>query len=108
MRATEYVTTQSFDHQTPRALVPTPTGSYNRGVQLPPVDLTNPDDVFGVSIFTFFVLAVVAFMYISYKFLTQTGTKIKKGEKVMVYFSLVGILLVLVYAMLAFVFKIII
>jgi len=88
--------------------VPAPTASYNRKVQLPPIDFTNPDDVFGVSIFTFFVLAVVAFFYIAYRFMTQTGTKIKKGEKVMVYFSLVGVLFVLVYAMLAFVFKIII
>ena len=88
--------------------MPTPRASYNRGVQLPPIDLSNPDDVFGVSIFTFFVLAVVVFAYIVYKFMTQTGTKIKKGEKMMVYFSLVGVVFVLVYAMLAFVFKIII
>lgn len=75
---------------------------------LPHVDFSNPDDVFGVSIFTFFFLAVVAFFFIAYKFMTQTGEKAKKGERIMVWAALAGSLLVLVYAVLAFVFKIII
>jgi len=82
--------------------------SYNRGMGLPPVDFTNPDDVFGVSIFAFFFLAVVAFCFLAYKFMTQTGAKAKKGERVMVWAALAGSVLVLVYAVLAFLFKIII
>lgn len=75
---------------------------------LPTVDLSNPDDVFGVSIFVFFLLAVTAFFYIAYKFMRSTGEKPKKGERIMMMMSLVGVMLVLVYALLAFVFKIII
>jgi len=77
-------------------------------MSLPSVDLSNPDDVFGVSIFIFFLLAVAAFFYIAYKFMGSTGERPKKGEKVMMVLSLVGVTLVLVYALLAFVFKIII
>lgn len=75
---------------------------------LPRVDLSNPDDVFGVSIFAFFVLAVLAFFYIAYKFMRATGEKPKKGERIMMIAALVAVVLVLVYAALAFVFKIII
>lgn len=75
---------------------------------LPPVDLSNPDDIFGVGIFLFFALAVVAFVFIAYKFMTATGSKIKRGERVMVILSVVGAVMVLGYALLAFVFKIII
>jgi amino acid transporter len=82
--------------------------SYNRRMGLPSIDLSNPDDVFGVSIFTFFFMAVVVFGYIAYRFMTQTGEKTKKGERVMVWAALAGSVLVLVYAALAFLFKIII
>jgi len=82
--------------------------SYNRRMGLPPVDFSNPDDMFGVSIFTFFFLAVVAFGFICYKFMTQTGDTPKKGERVMVWAALAGSVLVLLYAVLAFLFKLII
>ena len=75
---------------------------------LPPVDFSNPDDVFGVGIFSFFALAVVLFIAIAYKFMTATGGRVKKGERVIVILSLVGAVLVLGYALLAFVLKIII
>ena len=75
---------------------------------LPPVDFTNPDDVFGVSIFSFFFLAVVIFGFLVFKFMTQTGAKVKRGERVMVWAALGGSVLVLVYAVLAFLFKLII
>jgi hypothetical protein len=74
----------------------------------PTVDFSNPDDVFGVGIFSFFALAVLAFVFIAYKFMTATGSKVKKGERVMVILSVVGAVMVLGYALLAFVFKIII
>jgi hypothetical protein len=77
-------------------------------MSLPSVDLSNPDDVFGISIFLFFLLAVAAFFFIAYKFMGSTGERAKKGEKVMMVASLVGVVLVLIYALLAFVFKIII
>jgi hypothetical protein len=72
------------------------------------VDFSNPDDVFGVGIFGFFALAVVLFIAIAYKFMTATGGRVKKGERVIVILSLVGAVLVLGYALLAFVLKIII
>lgn len=75
---------------------------------IPSVDLSNPDDVFGVGIFAFFSFAVLAFVFIAYKFMTATGGKVKKGERVMVILSVVGAVMVLGYALLAFVFKIII
>jgi len=89
-------------------LVQSRGASYNRPMGLPPVDFSNPDDVFGVSIFTFFFLAVVVFGYLVFKFMTQTGVKVKKGERVMVWAALAGSILVLVYAVLAFLFKLII
>lgn len=67
-----------------------------------------PDDIFGVSIFAFFLLAVLTFMYISYRFMKETGGRAKKGERVMMYGSVVGVILVLVYAVFALIFKIII
>jgi hypothetical protein len=82
--------------------------SYNRRMGLPPVDFSNPDDVFGVSIFSFFFLAVVVFGFLVFKFMTQTGMKIKKGERVMVWAALAGSVLVLVYAVMAFLLKLII
>jgi hypothetical protein len=77
-------------------------------MQLPHLDLANPDDVFGLSILAFFVLAVVAFFFIAYKFMTVQGEKVKRGERVMMWSALVGVVLVLGYAVLAFLFKIII
>lgn len=68
----------------------------------------NPDDAFGIGIFVFFVLAVGVFIYVAYMFMSKTGTKMKKGEKAIMIGSVVGVLLVLAYAIFAFLFKIII
>ncbi|MFQ5509893.1 MAG: hypothetical protein ACE5FN_11250 [Leptospirillia bacterium] len=67
-----------------------------------------PDDIFGISIFGFFVLAVLVFVYITYKFFRNTGSKTKPGERRIVIGSVIGVFLVLIYAILAFIFKIII
>ncbi|MDH4228435.1 MAG: hypothetical protein OEW11_01660 [Nitrospirota bacterium] len=69
---------------------------------------TNPENIFGYSIFGFFVLSVLVFLYIAWRFFHHSGDRIKRGEQVMVWASLVGVVLVLVYALFAFVFKIII
>jgi len=68
----------------------------------------NPDNVFGVSIFVFFVLSVLTFMYVSYRFMTQTGGDVKKGERIIMWGSAIGVVFVVIYAVLALVFKIII
>lgn len=68
----------------------------------------NPDDVFGISIFAFFLLAVLTFFYIAYRFMKHTGGTTRKGEKGIMVMALVGVVVVLVYAVLAFIFKIII
>ncbi len=68
----------------------------------------NPDDVFGISIFVFFVVAIVTFFFISYRFMKHTGTPNKKGERMVMWASGVGVVFVLIYAVMAFVFKIII
>ena len=75
---------------------------------IPNIDLSNPDDVFGVAIFGFFCMAVLAVGFVVYKIMTIKGEKVKKGERYMMLFCLLGAALVLGYAMLAFVFKIII
>ncbi|MDH5527596.1 MAG: hypothetical protein OEY97_09850 [Nitrospirota bacterium] len=67
-----------------------------------------PDDVFGISIFAFFVLAVLTFIYISWQFFTKSEAQNKTGERIIMWASLVGVILVLVYAIFAFLFKIII
>ena len=85
-----------------------PCRLQSASMTLPSVDFSNPDDVFGVGIFSFFALAVLVFVYIAYKFMTATGSKVKRGERVMVILSLVGAIMVLGYALLAFVLKIII
>ncbi len=68
----------------------------------------SPDDVFGIGIFSFFVLTVAVFFYVAHMFINKTGTPIKPGEKAIMIGSVVGVLLVLVYAVFAFIFKIII
>jgi len=68
----------------------------------------SPDDVFGISIFAFFVLAVLIFFYVSYRFMSHTESETKPGERAIMWVSLVGVVLVLVYAVFAFIFKIII
>jgi len=67
-----------------------------------------PDDVFGISIFAFFVLAVLAFIYITWQFFTKSESRNKAGEKAIMWASLVGVILVVAYAVMAFLFKIII
>ena len=72
------------------------------------MDNLTPDDIFGLSIFAFFIMAVLTFFYISRKFMTQTGDKVKTGERVTMWMALIGVILVVIYAVMAFVFKIII
>lgn len=72
------------------------------------MDALDPNNAFGYSIFGFFLLAVLTFFFVAWKFMNQTGGKTKGGERFIMWMSVVGVIVVLAYAILAFIFKIII
>lgn len=72
------------------------------------MDVLDPNNIFGYSIFGFFLLAVLTFFFVSYKFMTDAGEKTKPGERFIMWMAVAGVIVVLVYAVLAFIFKIII
>jgi hypothetical protein len=72
------------------------------------MDPLDPNNLFGISIFGFFIASVATFIFVSYKFMKDTGEKAKKGERVIMWGAVIGVIFVLIYACLAFIFKIII
>ncbi len=71
------------------------------------MDPIDPNNAFGFGILAFFLLAVITFFFISYKFMLGSGETPKKGEKLIMWGALVGVIFVVIYAVMAFVFKII-
>ncbi len=72
------------------------------------MDPLDPNNVFGLGIFAFFFFAVLTFFFVSYKFMRDSGEAPKKGERMIMWGATIGVIFVLIYAILAFIFKIII
>ena len=72
------------------------------------MDPQDPNNIFGISVFGFFLLSVATFFFVSYKFMKGEGEGAKKGERMIMWGCVVGVIFVLIYACMAFIFKIII
>jgi len=72
------------------------------------MDSVDPNNLFGISVFGFFVASVAVFFFVCFKFMRGDGEGAKKGERMIMWGSAIGVFFVLIYAFLAFIYKIII